>query len=154
MSKQETRIKRGHVTLMKHPQTALYSGVMLMGTSSVEDNVSTAYTDGVNKKYGRKFLESIISEPKVRGLILHENLHVALKQVVFGRVMFLENSKLANLAADFVVNDIITCIDGVIAGTTERIVELPDGRARVKAGSDEYQFWNHVILVASQMYFW
>jgi predicted metal-dependent peptidase len=127
MSKQETRIKRGHVTLMKHPQTALYSGVMLMGTSSVEEHVPTAYTDGVNKKYGRKFLESITSEPKVRGLILHENLHVALKQVVFGRAMFLENPKMANLAADFVVNDIITCIDGTVAGTSERIVELPDG---------------------------
>jgi len=127
MSKQETRIKRGHVTLMKHPQTALYSGVMLMGTSAVEEHVPTAYTDGVNKKYGRKFLESIVSEPKVRGLILHENLHVALKQVVFGRAMFLENHKMANLAADFVVNDIITCIDGVVAGTQERIVELPDG---------------------------
>jgi predicted metal-dependent peptidase len=72
-------------------------------------------------------LESIVSEPKVRGLILHENLHVALKQVVFGRAMFLENHKMANLAADFVVNDIITCIDGVVAGTSERIVELPDG---------------------------
>jgi predicted metal-dependent peptidase len=127
MSKQETRIKRGHITLMKHPQTALYSGVMLMGTSAVEEGVPTAYTDGVNKKYGRKFLESITSEAKVRGLILHENLHVALKQVVFGRVMFLENRKLANLAADFVVNDIITCVDGVIAGTSERLVELPDG---------------------------
>jgi predicted metal-dependent peptidase len=127
MSNQETRIKRGHVTLMKHPQTALYSGVMLMGTSSVEEHVPTAYTDGVNKKYGRKFLESIDSEPKVRGLILHENLHVALKQVVFGRPMFLENPKMANLAADFVVNDIISCIDGTVAGTSERIAELPDG---------------------------
>ena len=127
MSKQETRIKRGHIALMKHPQTALYSGVMLMGTSAVEDDVPTAYTDGVNKKYGRKFLESIVSEPKVRGLILHENLHVALKQVVFGQAMFKENRKMANLAADFVVNDIITCIDGVVAGTTERLVELPDG---------------------------
>ena len=127
MSKQETRIKRGHITLMKHSQTALYSGVMLMGTSSVEEGVATAYTDGVNKKYGRKFLESIISEPKVRGLILHENLHVALKQVVFGRAMFLENSQLANLSADFVVNDIIFNIDGVVANTNERLVELPDG---------------------------
>jgi len=127
MSKQETRIKRGHIALMKHPQTALYSGVMLMGTSAVEEGVPTAYTDGVNKKYGRKFLESILSESKVRGLILHENLHVALKQVVFGRPMFLENSKMANLAADFVVNDIIACIDGTIAGTSERLVELPDG---------------------------
>jgi predicted metal-dependent peptidase len=126
MSKQETRIKRGHITLMKHPQTALYSGVMLMGTSAVEDDVPTAYTDGVNKKYGRKFLESITVEAKVRGLILHENLHVALKQVVHGRAMFMENRKMANLAADFVVNDIITCIDGTIAGTSERLVELPD----------------------------
>ena len=56
---QETRIKRGHMTLMKHRDTALYSGVMLMGSSEVADNVPTAYTDGVNKKYGRKFLESI-----------------------------------------------------------------------------------------------
>ena len=127
MSKQETRIKRGHITLMKHPSTALYSGVMLMGTSAVEEGVPTAYTYGVNKKYGRAFLESIVSESKVRGLILHENLHVALKQVVFGRAMFMENRKLANLAADFVVNDIITCIDGVVAGTSERLVELPDG---------------------------
>lgn len=127
MSKQETRIKRGHIALMKHPQTALYSGVMLMGTSSVEEGVPTAYTDGVNKKYGRKFLESILSESKVRGLILHENLHVALKQVVFGRAMFMENRKMANLAADFVVNDIIACIDGTVAGTSERLVELPDG---------------------------
>jgi predicted metal-dependent peptidase len=129
MSKQETRIKRGHITLMKHPQTALYSGVMLMGTSAVEEGVATAYTDGMNKKYGRKFLESIISEAKVRGLILHENLHVALKHVVFGRAMFLENPKLANLSADFVVNDIIHNIDGLVANTNERLVELPDGAA-------------------------
>lgn len=127
MSKQETRIKRGHIALMKHPQTALYSGVMLMGTSAVEEGVPTAYTDGVNKKYGRAFLESILAESKVRGLILHENLHVALKQVVFGRPMFMENRKMANLAADFVVNDIIANIDGTIAGTSERLVELPDG---------------------------
>jgi hypothetical protein len=91
---QETRIKRGHMTLMKHRDTALYSGVMLMGSSEVADNVPTAYTDGVNKKYGRKFLESIAEESKVRGLILHENLHVALKQVAYGRTMFNENRHL------------------------------------------------------------
>ena len=125
MSKQETRIKRGHIALMKHPSTALYSGVMLMGTSSVEENVPTAYTDGVNKRYGRKFLESLAGEPNVRGLILHENLHVALKHVVFGSAMFKENHKLANIAADFVVNDIIVSIDGTVAGTSERLVALP-----------------------------
>jgi predicted metal-dependent peptidase len=125
--KQETRIKRAHIALMKHPETALYSGVMLMGTTEVVDAKFTAYTDGVNKKYSRTFLESVVSESKCRGLVLHENLHVALKQIPFGKSMFTENAKMANLAADFVVNDIIENIKGCVAGSQERIVELPDG---------------------------
>jgi predicted metal-dependent peptidase len=125
--KQETRIKRGHIALMKHPETALYSGVMLMGKTEVVDASFTAYTDGVNKKYSRSFLESITSEPQVRGLILHENLHVALKQVAFGKTMFKENAKMANLAADFVVNDIIQNIHGTVAGSSELIVQMPEG---------------------------
>ena len=128
MSKQETRVKKAHIALMKHPETALYSGVMLMGKSEVVDSgCPTAYTDGVNKIYGRKFLEKIDTEPKVRGLILHENLHVALKQLSFGKDMFDENRKLANIAADFVVNGIIVNIKGTVNGSSERIVDLPDG---------------------------
>ena len=125
--KQEIAIKRAHVALMKHPETALYSGVMLMGHSEVVDAPFTAYTDGVNKKYGRAFLETIDKESKKRGLVLHENLHVALKQVIHGKAMFKENHKMANLAADFVVNDVIENITGTVGGTSERIVELPNG---------------------------
>jgi len=128
MNKQETRVKKAHIALMKHPETALYSGVMLMGSSTVVDEgCPTAYTDGVNKVYGRKFLEQIDTEPKVRGLILHENLHVALKQLPFGKDMFDENKKLANIAADMVVNNIIMNITGTVNGSSERIVDLPDG---------------------------
>ena len=128
MSKQETRVKKAHIALMKHPETALYSGVMLMGKSEVvDDGCPTAYTDGVNKVYGRKFLETVDTEPKVRGLILHENLHVALKQLPRGKDMFEENRKLANIAADLVVNNIIEDIKGTVNGSSERIVALPDG---------------------------
>lgn len=126
-TKQEIRIKRAHVALMKHPETALYAGVMLMGTTDVSDESFTAYTDGVNKRYSRPFLETITDESKCRGLVLHENLHVALKQVPHGRSMFKENAKMANLAADFVVNDIIENIKGTVGGSSERIVALPDG---------------------------
>jgi predicted metal-dependent peptidase len=127
MSSQETLLKQAHIALMKHPQTALYSGVMLMGESAVEDGNFTAYTDGVNKKYCRQFLEKITNPAKRRGLILHENLHVALKQLPRHIEFFRENAKLANVAADFVVNDIIYNITGKIGNTNERIVELPDG---------------------------
>ena len=125
--REETRIKKGHVALMKHPETAWYSGVMFMGDSEVVDANFTAYTDGINKRYSRKFLKTVKEEPKLRGLILHENLHVALKQVPHGKTMFEEDKQLANMAADFVVNDIIHNIKGTIAGSNERIVELPDG---------------------------
>ena len=125
--KQESRIKRAHIMLMKHQQTALYSGVMLMGNTEVVDGSFSAYTDGVNKKYCRQYLEDIKEDSKLRGLVLHENLHVALKQLPRGRDMWKEDAKLANVAADLVVNDIIVNITGCVDKTTERIVELPDG---------------------------
>lgn len=126
-NKQEVRIKKAHIALMKHGDTALYSGVMLMGNSEVSEESFTAYTDGVNKRYSRPYLEKVISEPKLRGLVLHENLHVALKQLPRGRDMFTEDSTIANMAADFVVNDIIANIQGKVANGSENLVELPDG---------------------------
>ena len=126
-NKQEVRLKKAHIALMKHPETALYSGVMLMGKSEVSDDMFTAYTDGVNKRYSKPFLETIDCEPKLRGLVLHENLHVALKQIPRGQDMFKEDSKIANMAADFVVNDIIANIKGTISGGNEAIVQLPEG---------------------------
>ena len=126
-NKQEVRLKKAHIALMKHPETALYSGVMLMGKSEVSDDKFTAYTDGVNKRYSKPFLETIDCEPKLRGLVLHENLHVALKQIPRGKDMFKEDSKIANMAADFVVNDIIANIKGTISGGNEAIVQLPEG---------------------------
>ena len=126
-NRQEIRLKKAHIALMKHPETALYSGVMLMGNSTVEDRKFTAYTDGVNKKYSRPFIENINMEAKLRGLVLHENLHVALKQIPRGKEMFKEDAKIANMAADFVVNDIIKNITGKVASGNEAIVELPDG---------------------------
>lgn len=124
---QETRVKRSHVALMKHPETALYSGVMLMGKTEVVSGIPTAYTDGINKRYGREFITDL-SDSDLRGLVLHENLHVALKQVMYGKTMFKENAKMANLAADFVVNDIIMNITGTVVGNkNEKIVTLPKG---------------------------
>ena len=117
-NRQEVRLKKAHIALMKHPETALYSGVMLMGKSEVSDEMFTAYTDGVNKRYSKPFLETISSESKLRGLVLHENLHVALKQIPRGKDMFKEDSKIANMAADFVVNDIIANIKGCLLYTS------------------------------------
>jgi predicted metal-dependent peptidase len=103
---QETRLKKAHIALMKHRETALYSGVMLMGKNAViEDNV-TAYTDGVNKKYGREFI-SKLTDAELRALILHENLHVALKHIPRFKKEFKDNAQAINVATDYAVNDVI-----------------------------------------------
>ena len=126
---EEIALKRAHITLMRNKSTAMYAGIMMMGKSEVVDDPNiTAYTDGVNKVYGRPFLRggTVNSDAKLRGLVLHENLHVALRHVPRGRKMFAESPELAGMAADFVVNDIIVNIKDKVS-SNELLVELPDG---------------------------
>lgn len=120
---EEQRVKKAHIALMKHPETALYSGVMMMGTTEVIDDAgATAYTDGINKKYGRGFLNAVCkTDAEVAGLVLHENLHVALRHMINCRDLFKENRALANKAADYVVNGIIMSIKD------KEVVKLPEG---------------------------
>lgn len=101
-----TRLKKAHIRLMKHPETALYSGVMMMGKSEITQRDITAYTNGVDKVYGEKFVNGLKDE-ELRGLIMHENLHVALRHLIHNKDLFKRNRKIANCAADYVVNNII-----------------------------------------------
>lgn len=117
---QETRLKKAHVALLKHPETALYSGVILMGKSSVDDENFTAYTDGFNKRYSREFI-SKLSDEELRGIVMHENLHVALKHMQRFTKEFKDNPHLTNVSADYVVNDIIMNF------TDKNICRLPEG---------------------------
>ena len=103
----EDRLKRSHVLLMRHPETAFYSGIFMMGKSRIaDDDCPTAYTDGIDKVYGREFCSNL-TDAEFRGLIMHENLHVALKHMSRFKAEFKDNAQLVNAAADYVVNDII-----------------------------------------------
>lgn len=130
-NREETRLRKAHITLMQHPNTSLYSGVIASGKNEVidaekEGGKFTAYTDGINKVYCREYVEEYKSEAKLRGLILHENLHVALKQIPRHRDLE-HDHKLLNYAMDFVVNDIIKNTEGVTGYSKEKLVDLPDG---------------------------
>jgi predicted metal-dependent peptidase len=122
VSEMETILKKCHIRLMRHPETCLYAGVMLLGESTVEDDVPTAYTDGFNKRYGRKFMESL-DEAENSALVLHENLHVMLKHLPRHKDLMKEDAKLANIAMDFVVNDIIV----EIGKKDANLLRLPKG---------------------------
>ena len=123
---EETRLKKAHITLMQHPMTALYSGIIASGKNEVKDGKFTAYTDGINKVYCREYVAEYDNEAKLRGLVLHENLHVALKQIPRHRDLN-HDHKMLNYAMDFVVNDVIKNTEGTTGYTKEPIVLLPDG---------------------------
>lgn len=116
------KLKKAHIKLMRHPETCLYAGVILMGESSVDVGVPTAYTDGVNKRYGKDFLDKL-SMAETCGLVMHENLHVLLKHIPRHKDLMRKDARLANVAMDFVVNDIIM----ELSKKDAELIKLPKG---------------------------
>lgn len=105
----ETRLRKQHLYLMRHPEAFLYAGIILLGESRIERDEAkcpTAYTDGVNKVYGEKFATSL-TDAQLRGLILHENLHVALLHLPRHQAQLKSDPQTMNAAMDYVVNSII-----------------------------------------------
>lgn len=127
----EERLKKAHITLMKHPETALYSGIILMGKNEIVDDCPTAKTDGFNKYYGRKFVEEL-SDEELRALVLHENLHVALNHVSRFKQEFRKNPHHMNVCADYVVNDVIMHLEDT------SLCKLPNGALY----EDKYHNWS------------
>jgi len=117
----EERLEKIHVSLMRDKRTALFSGIMLMGKSEVVDDCPTAKTDGLNKYYGREYI-SKLTDAELRALVLHENIHVALKHILrFKPLMEKGEGELVNIACDYVDNDIIVSMND------ESFLKLPKG---------------------------
>jgi predicted metal-dependent peptidase len=116
----EERLKKQHIVLMRHKETALYGSIMMMGESAIAEGVPTAYTDGTNKKYGREFFGKQ-NDKQARGLVMHENLHVALMHIPRHKDLMREDGTLANVAMDIIVNNIIDNLED------KNLCELPEG---------------------------
>ena len=117
----EQRVQKAHIWLMNEPKYCLYSGLFMMGQTSVVDNFPTAYTDGFNTKYGRTFVDKLKDE-ELRGLILHENLHKAFRHLTVWHDLYKQNPRKANMACDYVINLMIYDSD-----PDGKDVRLPEG---------------------------
>lgn len=103
---EEQRVQKAHVWLMKNPKYCLYSGIFMVGETRVVDSEQecpTAYTNGRDTRYGRKFVAPL-SDAELRGLILHENLHKAFRHLTLWKHLFKIDAKCAGIACDFVIN--------------------------------------------------
>jgi predicted metal-dependent peptidase len=119
----EMKLKKAHIRLMRHPETCLYSGIILLGETQIvdgDDEVPTACTDGINTYYGRTFVDELSVE-ELAAVALHENLHKLLKHIARHKDLDDRDHTLANMAMDFVVNDVIFNLKD------KSLCRLPDG---------------------------
>ena len=99
----EQRIEKIHVSLMRHPQFCLFSGLFMVGKVTVDEKTPTAKTNGVDVIYGREFVESL-NDKQLAFLILHETMHKAYRHLHVWKPLYKKNAQLANMACDYVIN--------------------------------------------------
>ena len=122
--KEERKLKRAKISLMREPKFALWSGIMMIGKTEVVDNEPTACTNGRDERYGRKFIQSL-TDKELAFIVLHENLHKAFKHLTTWRKLWEEDPKLCNYACDYVINLMLVNMD-----PNEQFIAMPrrDGK--------------------------
>ena len=126
---EERKVQKAKITLMRDPRFALWSGILMVGRTSVVDNIPTACTNGRDEKYGRKFVAGL-KEPELNFVVLHENLHKAYRHLTTWKKLHDENHRLANAACDYVINLKLKDLD-----PSERTIAMPrwaDGELKGK----------------------
>jgi len=102
----ETLLKTAHIKILNDRRTAALGAAILLGESSITDDVPTAATNGRDKVYGREFMDQQ-TLPQAVYIALHENLHVLKMDITRHRDLTQEDARLSNVAMDYVVNNII-----------------------------------------------
>ena len=108
--KEERRLKKVKIGLMRNPKFALWSGIMMVGKTSISEDFPSAATNGRDEWYGREFVKGL-DDKELGFVVLHENLHKALKHLVIWRKLHDENPRLTNAACDYVINLMIVEMD-------------------------------------------
>jgi predicted metal-dependent peptidase len=121
---EERRLTKAKISLMRNPKFALWSGILMLGTTEVVEDMPTAATDGRNEYYGREFVKSI-NDKQLSFVVLHENLHKAFRHLFVWRKLYEQNPRLANQACDYVINLILLDAD-----PQHEVIEIPtkDGK--------------------------
>ena len=103
--KEERRLSKVKIAIMRNPKYALWSGLMTVGKSSVVDDADTrtASTNGRDEKYGREFVKTL-DDKELAFVVLHETLHKAYRHLFTWKKLHDENHSLANRACDYVIN--------------------------------------------------
>lgn len=115
------RLTKAHVSIMRDTRTVAYSGILMVGKTTIDSFCPTARTNGRDVTYGHDFIEGL-SDAEIRGVVLHENKHKMYQHLFTWRKLYEEDAQLANQACDFVINLEIKDLD-----RSEQFIKLPQG---------------------------
>lgn len=117
--KEERRLKKVKIALMRNPKFALWSGIMMVGKTSICDDMPSAGTNGRDEFYGREFIKQL-DDKELGFVVLHENLHKAFRHLFIWKKLDEIDRGLTNAACDYVINLQIVEMD-----PTEQVVAIP-----------------------------
>lgn len=107
---EERKLQKAKISLMRDPKFALLQGIMMVGRTSVDDNVPTAKTNGRDEVYGRAFVKAL-RDPELCFVVAHEAGHKMYRHLTTWRKLYDEDHKLANSACDYVINLMLKDLD-------------------------------------------
>lgn len=116
---EERKLQKAKISLMRDPKFALLSGVMMVGSTRVDDNIPTACTNGRDERYGRKFVQ-MLKEPEINFVVAHEAGHKMYRHLTTWRRLHEVDARLANNAMDYVINLMLKDLD-----PTNRTIAMP-----------------------------
>jgi predicted metal-dependent peptidase len=108
--KEERKLKKVKIALMRRKELAMWHGLLMVGSTSIDDNLPTACTDGRDDIYGRKFVRDL-SDKELAFVIMHETLHKAFRHLTTWAKLSKENHQLTNAACDYVINPMLVDMD-------------------------------------------
>lgn len=100
---EERRVQKAKISLMRNSKFALLSGVLMVGTTRVDETTPTAKTNGRDEVYGRGFVAKL-RDTELGFLIAHEGFHKMYRHLTTWTKLYAEDPKLANQACDYVIN--------------------------------------------------
>jgi predicted metal-dependent peptidase len=108
----EDKLRKSRNTIYTNRGGCIMAPVLSMGESSIVDDIPTACTNGRDKQYGRKFMESLDDIREVIGVDMHEGAHILLRHMQRHPDLIEEDFDLFNAAADYADNDFLYQIPG------------------------------------------
>lgn len=116
---EERKVQKAKVALMRNPKFALLQGILMVGKTSVVDDIPTACTNGRDESYGREFVKEL-TDKELAFLIAHECGHKMYRHLTTWKKLHDEDVRLANQACDYVINLMLRDLD-----PAEQVISMP-----------------------------